>query len=215
LKRLYQDGDTAIYYLMVGNEAYPMPVMPEDSSEGIVKGMYRFRTQRVAGAKHHVQLLGSGAILNCVLRGQEILAEKFKVSSDVWSVTSFTELRREAQECGRWNMLHPTHKPRVSYLEKTTAECKGPFVAASDYVRAHSEQIAPFLPSPLLALGTDGMGRSETRPALRRHFEVDGEFVAIAALYQLHELGDISGQDVAKAIKTLDVDPNKISPLYA
>ena len=215
LKKLYEDGETAIYYLMAGNENYAMPAMPDGCQEGIVKGMYKFNSKKVKGAKHHVQLLGSGAILNCVLKGQEILAEKFNISSDVWSVTSYTELRREAQECRRWNMLHPTAKKRESYLEKVTKKCDGPFIAASDYVRAHSEQISSFLPGQMLALGTDGMGRSELRENLRRHFEVDAEFVAVAALYQLSELGQIKPDEVAAAIKQLDVNPEKISALYA
>ena len=117
LKKLYVDGETAIYYLMAGNENYPMPEMPEGCEEGIIKGMYKFRSNKVKAAKHHVQLMGSGAILNCVLRGQEILADRFNISSDVWSVTSYTELGRDAQECHRWNMLHPTEKPRVSFVE--------------------------------------------------------------------------------------------------
>ncbi len=215
LKKLYVDGETAIYYLMAGNENYPMPEMPEGCEEGIIKGMYKFRSNKVKAAKHHVQLMGSGAILNCVLRGQEILADRFNISSDVWSVTSYTELGRDAQECHRWNMLHPKEKPRVSFVEQQVKGAEGPFIAASDYVRAHTEQIAKFLPGEMLALGTDGMGRSELRSNLRRHFEVDGEFVAIATLYQLSQQGKVKPEEVAKAIKELDVDPDKISPLYA
>ena len=215
LKRMYEDGETAIYYLMAENDNYEMPAMPTGISDGIVKGMYKFRSHEVQGAKHRVQLLGSGAILNSVLKAQEILADKFKIASDVWSVTSYTELRREAHECRRWNMLHPTATPRKSYLEEVTEGATGPFIAASDYVRAHSEQIAPWLPGNMLVLGTDGMGRSETRPALRRHFEVDGEFVTIATLYQLSQEGQIEAEVVAKAIQEMGVDPDKISPLYA
>ncbi|MCH2179019.1 MAG: pyruvate dehydrogenase (acetyl-transferring), homodimeric type [Mariniblastus sp.] len=215
LKRMYEDGETAIYYLMAENDNYEMPAMPTGISDGIVKGMYKFRSHEVQGAKHRVQLLGSGAILNSVLKAQEILADKFKIASDVWSVTSYTELRREAHECRRWNMLHPTATPRKSYLEEVTEGATGPFIAASDYVRAHSEQISPWLPGNMLVLGTDGMGRSETRPALRRHFEVDGEFVTIATLYQLSQEGQIEAEVVAKAIQEMGVDPDKISPLYA
>ncbi len=215
MKKLYQDGETAIYYLMAGNENYEMPAMPEGSQEGIIKGMYKFRSQEVKDAEHRVQLFGSGAILNCVLKAQQMLADRYNIASDVWSVTSYTELRRDAQECHRWNMLHPTEKPRVSFVEQQTAGCEGPFIAASDYVRAHSEQISPYLPGDLLALGTDGMGRSELRENLRRHFEVDAEFVTIATLYQLSQQGKCEPEFVAKAIKDLDVDPGKISPLYA
>ena len=215
LKKMYQEGETAIYYLMVGNDNYVMPNMPEGAEEGIVKGIYKFRSHDVPKAKHRVNLLGSGAIMNSVLRAQEILAEKYGIASDVYSVTSYTQLRREAQECRRWNFLHPTETPRKSYLETVMDGVEGPFIASSDYVQAHSEQIAPFLPGPMKVLGTDGMGRSETRPALRRHFEVDAEFVTLGALHQLMQSGALKPQDVAKAIKDLDINPDKIDPLYA
>ena len=215
LKKLYEDGETAIYYLMVGNDNYIMPKMPEGCEEGIIKGIYKFRTKESEQGKHRVQLFGSGAIMNCVLKAQEILADQYGVSSDVWSVTSYNELRRDAQECKRWNMFHPTMEPRKSYLETVLAGSEGPFIASSDYVQAHSEQVAQFLPDEFLALGTDGMGRSETRPALRRHFEVDAECVTVAALYQLCKQGKVDAATVEKAIKDLGVNPDKISPLYA
>ncbi len=215
LKKLYEDGETAIYYLMVGNDNYIMPKMPEGCKEGIIKGIYKFRTKESEQEKHRVQLFGSGAIMNCVLKAQEILADQYGVSSDVWSVTSYNELRRDAQECKRWNMFHPTMEPRKSYLETVLEGSEGPFIASSDYVQAHSEQVAQFLPDDFLALGTDGMGRSETRPALRRHFEVDAECVTVAALYQLCKQGKVDAATVEKAIKDLGVNPDKISPLYA
>ena len=215
MKRMYEDGETAIYYLMVGNDNYIMPEMPEGCEEGIVKGMYKFRTVEANKAKHRVQLFGSGAIMMGVLEAQAILAEKYGVSSDVWSVTSYNELRRDAQECKRWNMFHPTLPPKKSYVETITEGSEGPFIAASDYVQAHSEQIAQFLPDDFLALGTDGMGRSETREALRRHFEVDAECVVIGALSQLFKQGKIEAKVVEKAIKDLGVNPEKLSPLYA
>ncbi len=215
LKRLYEDGETAIYYLMVENENYEMPAMPDGVQEGILRGMYKLRSQDVKGSKVRAQLFGSGAILNGVLRAQEILADRYKIASDVWSVTSYTELRREAQECRRWNMLHPTATPRKSYLETVIEGVDGPFVSASDYVRAHQEQIAPWLPGGLMALGTDGMGRSETRPNLRRHFEVDAESVVIATLYRLMQNGQVDAATVEKAIKELEINPEKVSALYA
>ncbi|MCP4097170.1 MAG: pyruvate dehydrogenase (acetyl-transferring), homodimeric type [Planctomycetaceae bacterium] len=215
LKKLYEDGETAIYYLMVGNDNYIMPKMPDGCEEGIIKGIYKFRTKESEQGKHRVQLFGSGAIMNCVLKAQEILADQYGVSSDVWSVTSYNELRRDAQECKRWNMFHPTMEPRKSYLETVLEGSEGPFIASSDYVQAHSEQVAQFLPDEFLALGTDGMGRSETRPALRRHFEVDAECVTVAALYQLCKQGKVDAATVEKAIKDLGVNPDKISPLYA
>ncbi len=215
LKKLYAEGETAIYYLMVGNENYIMPQKPEGCDEGIVKGMYKFKSVEADNAKHRVQLFGSGAIMNCVLRAQTILAEQYNISSDVWSVTSYTELRRDAQECRRWNMFHPTETPKKSYLETIMADAEGPVISASDYVQALAEQVAPFIDQPFYALGTDGMGRSETRPALRRHFEVDEQCITIAALYQLQQQGKLEASDVAQAIKDLDVDPEKVFPLYA
>jgi pyruvate dehydrogenase E1 component len=215
LKRLYEDGETAIYYIMVGNENYVMPTMPEGCEEGIVKGIYKFRSQEVGTSKLRVQLFGSGAIMNGVLKAQELLAQKYQIASDVWSVTSYTQLRREAADCHRWNMLHPTLPPRKSYLETTLANTKGPFVAASDYVRALPEQLRDYLPGDLVALGTDGMGRSETRIALRRHFEVDAECIVIATLYKLHQQGHFDAEFVAKAIAELGVNPDKVNPLFA
>ncbi len=215
LKKLYQEGDTAIYYLTVENENYEMPAMPEGAEEGIIRGIYKLASVDVEGGKKRVQLIGSGAILRSVLNAQKLLAEEFGVSSDVWSATSFTQLRREAADCRRWNMLHPEAKPRISFLEQHMANLQGPFIAATDYVRAVPEQIDPWLPGGLFALGTDGMGRSETRPALRRHFEVDQECVTIAALRQLQLRDQITKKAVAAAIKQLGVDPEKVNPLWA
>jgi len=167
-----------------------------------------------------VNLLGSGAILREVIRGAELLAEHWGVESTVWSVTSWKELRREAQECRRWNMLHPEAEPRRSYLEQTVGEAAGPagdaiFVAASDHVRAVPEQLDPWVPGGLFVLGTDGFGRSETRGPLRRHFEVDGESVAIATLSRLAAAGAIGTHVVAEAIRRLGVDPDKIDAASA
>lgn len=214
LKKMYAEGETAIYYIMAENENYEMPAMPDGVEEGIVKGMYKLRTLDVKG-DHRVQLFGSGAILNSVLDAQQILAERYKISSDVWSVTSYTELRRDAQATRRWNMLHPTAEPRKSYLETAMADAKGPVISASDYVRALGEQLTPWINDDYLVLGTDGMGRSETRPALRRHFEVDSASVVIASLFQLSQQGKIDRSTVAEAIKELDYDPEKVDPLYA
>jgi pyruvate dehydrogenase E1 component len=214
LKRLYEDGETAIYYITLENEPYQMPEMPEGCEEGIVKGMYKLKTMRAAGDKQ-VQLLGSGPILREALRAQQILGEKYDVSSDVWSVTSFTQLRREAQECQRWNMLNPEKPARLAYLEEQLTPTEGPIIAASDYLRALPEQLAPWLSGRLLALGTDGMGRSESRSALRRHFEVDAECIAVAALYRLMQEGGCDGKCVAQAIRDLGIDPEKQSALYA
>ena len=189
--------------------------MPEGCEEGIIKGMYKFKTLEAKGSKHRVQLFGSGAIMMSVIKAQEILAEKYNISSDLWSLTSYNELRRDADQCRRWNMLHPTETPKKSYIETVMEGSEGPVIASSDYVKALAEQVAPFVPGEMFALGTDGMGRSATRPDLRRHFEVDAECVVIATLYQLSQEGKIEASVVAKAIKDLGVDPEKTAPLYA
>ena len=215
LKRLYEDNETAMYYITLHNENYEMPEMPTGCEEGIIRGMYKFSSIDAAGGKHRVQLFGSGAILRHALKAQSILAEKYQISSDVWSVTSYNELRRDAQECKRWNLLHPTQLPRVSYVERALEGVEGPCVAASDNVRILAEQISEWVPGGLYALGTDGMGRSESRGALRRHFEVDAEFITLATLYQLNKQGKGDVQCVANAVKDLGIDPEKISALYA
>lgn len=215
LKKMYTDGETAIYYIMVGNDDYVMPDMPEGCEEGIVKGIYKFKSEESASSKHRVQLFGSGAIMQCVLKAQQMLASDYGVSSDVWSVTSYNELRRDAEAAHRWNMLHPTETPKRGYIEEVLDGTEGPVIAASDYVKALSEQLLPYAPNGMLCLGTDGMGRSATRPALRRHFEVDAECIVIATLYQLSQDGKIEASVVDKAIKDLGVDPEKVNPLYA
>jgi pyruvate dehydrogenase E1 component len=215
LKRLYEDNETAMYYITLHNENYEMPEMPAGCEEGIIRGMYKVSSVDAEGAKSRAQLFGSGAILRHVLKAQSILAEKYQVSSDVWSITSYNELRRDAQECKRWNLLHPTQPPRVSYVERALEGVEGPCVAASDNVRLLAEQITEWVPGGLYALGTDGMGRSESRGTLRRHFEVDAEFVVLATLYKLKQQGKCDGQCVANAVKDLGIDPEKVSALYA
>jgi pyruvate dehydrogenase E1 component len=214
LKKLYQEGETAIYYIVTENENYVMPPMPAGAEEGIINGIYKLSSVDTGG-KLKVQLFGSGAILRSVLQAQQILADEFEVSSNVWSVTSYTQLRRDADECLRWNMFHPTKKPKKSFLEKSLKDETGPFIAASDYVKAVAEQVDPWIAGGLFALGTDGMGRSETRSALRHHFEVDAECVTIAALYRLCQEGQLSDKVVAAAIKSLEVDPEKVNPYFA
>jgi pyruvate dehydrogenase E1 component len=213
MKRMYEQGESAIYYITVGNENYKHPTMPNGCEEGILRGIYPF-SERQAGSPR-VQLFGSGAILREVLRAQEILAERYNVSSKAWSVTSYTELRRDAHACERWNMFHPTLPPRVPYIAQVLQGHDGPFVAASDYVRAVTEQLNPWVPGGLFALGTDGFGRSELRKPLRRHFEVDAECVTIAALYQLAMRGQVDRALVAQAITDLGVNPEKIDPIRA
>ena len=215
LKRMYEQGETAIYYISVENENYAMPAMPEGVEDGIVKGIYKLSSRDVPNARARVQLFGTGAILRMVLQAQEMLAEKFNIASDVWSVTSYTQLRRDAQTCERWNFLHPTEEPKQSYIEQLLQGVEGPFIAASDHVRALPEQLIRYIPGDYFVLGTDGMGRSETREALRRHFEVDAESVVLAALYRLAKQNVLQMSDVAQAIKDLDYNPEKVNPLFA
>ena len=160
-----------------------------------------------------MQLFGSGSILHGVLKAQEILAEKYGVSSDVWSVTSYNELRRDAQECERWNMLNPTLPAKKSYFQEQMAGSEGPIIAASDYLRCLSEQLAPWAPNGMFCLGTDGMGRSESRENLRRHFEVDAESVVIATLYKLAKDGSVDTLGRRRGDQGLGVDPEKVSAL--
>jgi pyruvate dehydrogenase E1 component len=218
LKRMYEDNETAIYYITLENENYMMPEMPAGCEEGIIKGMYKVANVEVASTGAggpRVQLFGSGPILRETLRASQLLADDYDVASDVWSVTSYTQLRRDAQECERWNMLNPSKKPRRSYLEQQLEGIEGPSIAASDYMQALAEQISPWVPGGLYALGTDGMGRSESREALRRHFEVDAECITVAALYQLSQRDKFDAKKVAQAIKALGIDPDKPSALYA
>jgi pyruvate dehydrogenase E1 component len=215
LKRLYQDGETAIYYIMVENENYEMPAMPTGVEEGIIKGIYKYHSNEVPNARARVQLFGSGAILRMTLQAQQLLAERFQIASDVWSVTSYTQLRRDCQSCERWNMLHPDQPAKVSYLEQVLSGVKGPFIAASDYVRALPEQLTRYIPGDYFVLGTDGMGRSETRETLRRHFEVDAESIAIGTLYRLNKAGVVSTAEFNQAIADLGYNRDKVNPLFA
>jgi pyruvate dehydrogenase E1 component len=215
LRRMFQEGEPGIYYITVENENYIHPDMPPGVEEGIVRGIYPLRSQDVEGQVARVQLFGSGAILRMALQAQELLAERFKVASDVWSVTSYTQLRRDAADCERWNMLHPTEAPRRSYLEQVLEGRQGPFIAASDYVRAWTEQIGRWIPGDYYCLGTDGMGRSETRENLRRHFEVDAESIAIAALWRLSKQGVFDSHRLASAIQELGFDDDKPNPYFA
>ncbi|MFO0895932.1 MAG: pyruvate dehydrogenase (acetyl-transferring), homodimeric type [Pirellulales bacterium] len=215
LKRMYKQGEDGIYYITVENENYAQPAMPAGAEEGIIKGIYRLSSQDAGAGRPRVQLLGSGAILREVLRGQQILAEKYGVSSDVWSVTSYTELRRDAQAAARWNMLHPDQPPKHCYLEEVFSGVQGPFIAASDYLRMWSEQINPWVPGGLFTLGTEGFGRSDNRESLRRHFEVDAESVVVGTLYRLAQLGQFDRAAVAGAIRDLGIDPEKVDPAIA
>jgi pyruvate dehydrogenase E1 component len=215
MKRMYQDEESIFYYLTLMNEGYEHPPMPEGSREGILKGLYRLRSSDAKDSKLRAQLLGSGAILPHVVEAQKLLAEKYGVAADVWSVTSYKELYKDATTAERWNMLHPGEKPRVPYVTQCLGSAEGPIVAASDYVKTLPCSIAKWLPRGLHALGTDGFGRSDSRAALRNHFEVDARFVALATLYELAKDGKIKADVVQKAIKDLDIKTEKADPLFA
>jgi len=215
IRRMYENNEPIFYYLTLGNENYPMEAMPEGAREGVLKGMYKLKTSTLAksAVKSKIQLLGSASILGETIKAQVILAEKFGVAADVWSVTSYKELRREAQECERWNRLHPSAPAKKSYVENLLANEKGIFLAASDYMKAWPELISKWVPGGLTVLGTDGFGRSENRQSLRRFFEVDAESITLAALEQLARRGEIPVDRVEKAIKELGLDADKPDPL--
>jgi pyruvate dehydrogenase E1 component len=178
-------------------------------TEGIVRGIYKYKPAPKAG-KTSVQLFGSGCIILQVLRAQEILAERYDVGADVWAVTSYQQLRREALAAERHNRLHPEAEPRVPYITQQLAGSKGPFIAASDYMTLVQDQVARWIPGRYVALGTDGFGMSDTREALRRHFEVDAESIVVGALAALHAEGQLDAKTLAQAIRDLGVDPNKV-----
>jgi len=212
IRRMCQAQESLFYYLTVTNEPYAMPPMPEGAREGILKGMYKFKAAENTRARRQAQLLGSGAILKETLKAQKILEEKYDVAADVWSVTSYKELYNEGHDAERWNMLHPTQAPRVPYVTSCLANTPGVIVAASDYVKALPDSIARWCPRPIVTLGTDGFGRSDSRRALRDFFEVDARFIALAALAALAAEKKVRPQVVEKAIKDLDINPNKVNP---
>jgi pyruvate dehydrogenase E1 component len=211
IRRMYRDQENIFYYLTVMNEQYEMPPMPDGVREGIVKGMYRFSAAADGNSKLKAQLLGSGTILNEVVAAAKLL-ETYGVSADVWSVTSYNELYREAHGCDRWNMLHPGEKPKVPYVTQCLADTKGVIVAASDYLKVLPASIDRWLPRRVRSLGTDGFGRSEDRKHLREFFEVGSRFIALAALTELAQSGELDASVVAKAIKDLGINPEKPNP---
>jgi pyruvate dehydrogenase E1 component len=214
MRRMYENGEDIFYYLTLYNENYAMPPMPPGVADGILNGLYRFKAgPEKKRLKAHI--FGSGPIISSALKAQDILAERYDVSADVWSATSYKLLRTDALRCHRWNMLHANEPPNKSYIETLLAKEQGVFVAVSDYMRLVPDQIAPWVPGGLMTLGTDGFGRSDTRQRLRRYFEVDAECTVIAALYALAEKGLVERQLVEQAIKDLDVDPAKVHPQIA
>jgi pyruvate dehydrogenase E1 component len=213
IERMYKNGEERFYYITVYNEDYPMPEMPEGSREGILRGIYKFKP--APGGKVAIQLFGSGPILNEAVRAQQILAEKYGVQADVWSVTSYNELRREALATERWNRLHPVEKAKTPYILQAIAGADGPIIAATDYMKIVPDQLAPWLTTRLVTLGTDGFGRSDNRQHLRQHFEVNAESIAAAALSRLARDGKFDARKAQKAFQDLGVDTEKIDPARA
>jgi len=214
IKRMYVDQESVFYYLTVGNEPLPMPEMPagDQVRDGILKGLYRFKASGKKDAKLKAQLFGSGSIMFEVLKAQEILEQKYNVAADVWSVTSYKELYRDGNDCERWNMLHPGQTPRVPYLTQCLKDAPGVLVAASDYMKVMPESISQWMPRKLVALGTDGFGRSEGRASLRDFFEVDSKHIVLATLNALAQDQQIDVSVVQQAVKDLGINPEKLNP---
>jgi pyruvate dehydrogenase E1 component len=211
IRRMYGEGESEFYYLTVMNEQYEMPEMPADAEAGILKGLYRFRAAGDIKPKAHAQLLGSGAILNEVVKAQELLS-KYGVAADVWSATSYNELYRDAHRAERWNLLHPAEAARTPYVAQCLAGTPGVVVAASDYLRSQPDMLARWTGRPMVTLGTDGFGRSEDRTALRDFFEVNARYVAAATLAALLREKAIDAKIVKQAFKDLEIDPKKADP---
>ena len=213
IKRMYEDQENIFYYLTVMNENYPMPPMPEGAKDGILKGMYKLKSSSKKNAKVKAHLFGSGTILNEAVKAQELLEDEYKISADVWSVTSYKELRKDALEVERWNMLHPMETPKIPYVTEMLQKEEGVYVAASDYVKTLPDSIAKWMPRPLISLGTDGFGRSEARKELRDFFEVDYRHITLAALGELFKQGKIKQPVLEKAMLDLEINPDKKNPM--
>ncbi len=208
---MYGAREHAFYYLTAMNEAYLQPAMPPGAEVGIVKGLYKVRPAPDPASGPRLHLFGSGAILREVLRAQTLLATH-GVAADVWSVTSYSELRRDALSCDRWNRLHPSEPPITAWITRALEAEPWPIVAATDYLKAVADQITPFVPAGLRALGTDGFGRSETRAALRRFFEVDAESICVAALSELCRRGVLAATRVDDAIAAFGIETDGPDP---
>jgi pyruvate dehydrogenase E1 component len=234
MQRMFHDQEDVFYYLTLYNENYAMPALPDGAAEGVLAGMYKLAAGRQANRERRgsgpiapvkktsrrgdpenikVHLLGSGPILRESLRAQQILNDLYGVEADVWSVTSYKELRRECLEMDRWNRLHPTETPRQSYLTRILQGQEGPFIAASDYIKSVPEMIAPWVPGGLTVVGTDGFGRSDTRPALRRFFEIDAESITVTTLHALARRGHVKSELVKNAMRDLGINPEKPNPM--
>jgi pyruvate dehydrogenase E1 component len=215
IRRMFEQQQDVFYYLTVMNEPYVQPPMPDGVKKGILKGMYRLKASEHKNTKLHAQLFGSGAILNEALKAQKILEERYDVAADVWSVTSYKELYRDGHDVDRWNMLHPSEIQRVPYISQCLQDVPedSVFVAATDYIKAVPDSISKWLPKPLVTLGTDGFGRSDSRRALREFFEVDARFITLAVLSELARQKKIGTEVVEHAMKEKHIDPAKVNPV--
>ena len=222
IRRMYQEMESVFYYITTMNENYQQPEMPKGVEKDIINGMYlledgnskEFKVGKPINKEHRVRLLGSGTILREARKAAELLRTEYSVAVDVWSVTSFNELRREALEIGRENMLNSDKKPKVPFVTEKLSKQAGPVISATDYMKIHSDQVREFIPDTYRVLGTDGFGRSDSREQLRHFFEVDMKFIAAAALYELKEAGLIDGKILATHYKSLGIDKNKANPIY-
>jgi pyruvate dehydrogenase E1 component len=214
MHRMFELQDDVFFYITVMNENYQHPDMPAGVEEGIIKGMYLLQ-ESPKKSKQHVQLLGSGTILREVIQAARLLKEDFSVSADIWSVTSFNELRRDGLAIERYNRMHPDKPAQQSFVTQQLAGRTGPIIATTDYMRLYAEQIRPFIQEPYVTLGTDGYGRSDTRAQLRHFFEVDAKYIVVTALSALAEQGEVPKSMVIDAMKRYGVDPEKIDPIIA
>ena len=218
LKRMIEHQENVFYYITTMNENYAHPAIIEDPQciEGILNGLYKLKTCSVDNSVAHVQLMGSGTILMEVIAAAEILSEDFNISVDVWSATSFNQLRKNGQEVERWNLLNPDKEQKISWVEKQLKGVTGPVIAATDYMKLYADQIRQFIPDKnFVALGTDGFGRSDSRQNLRKHFEVDRNSVVIAALGALVKQNSLEMDVLNQAMKSFDIDADKINPLFS
>lgn len=214
IQKMYGDQEDLFYYLTVGNETYAHPAKPDGCDEGVLKGMYLLKAAESTETDLRAQLLGSGSILNEAVKAQQMLADDYNVAADVWSVTSYTELRRNALDVERWNMLHPENKPRTAFVTEQLSDTQGVIIAASDYVKAMSDGVAKWMPRDLVSLGTDGFGRSEDRASLRDFFEVDARWITFATLSALARDNQIDRARVVEAMRKLDIDAETPNPVY-
>ncbi len=217
IRRMYAEHESIFYYITLTNENYAMPAIADITAvrDGILKGMYKFRPAENPQAKFHAQLLASGALVNEALKAQTLLGEKYDVAADVWSVTSYKQLYRDGHDTDRWNMLHPAERPRTAYVTQNLSGAPGVIVAVSDYLKALPDSISPWCPKPVVALGTDGFGRSDTRGALRHFFEVDYRFVTLGVLWALIREGKIGTEVIDRAMRQLEISPEKPNPVTA